>query len=138
MDTKNSFADRIKKLHEVLGISSQQAFADKIGITKGNYNSYLTGSQPSLDKLNNILTNVENLNPNWLILGEGEMFLPKAEKIKEEPEDKTEGSDKSFYETIFIEKEKQLSNLIKTNEELVKNNTILTSVVESLSKDNTR
>lgn len=82
MKSNSSFAERLITLKERLKIKSQQEFSDRVGITKGNYNSYLKGVQPSLDKLVNILTNVENLNPNWLIKGEGEMFLPQISSSK--------------------------------------------------------
>lgn len=136
MTLNSSFADRLIALKDRLKIKSQQDFADRIGITKGNYNSYLKGTQPSLDKLINILTNIEGLNPNWLMKGEGEMFLSQLsnnENVLNEEQIVYEKSEKSFYELVLIEKEKQLNKLIETNEKLVKNNGKLTNAIDNLS-----
>jgi transcriptional regulator with XRE-family HTH domain len=144
MKSNSSFAERLITLKERLKIKSQQEFSDRVGITKGNYNSYLKGVQPSLDKLVNILTNVENLNPNWLIKGEGEMFLPQissSKNILNEKEIEYKAPDKLIYEQILLEKEKQISKLMETNDKLVKNNGKLSNVIDNLantlSKKNT-
>ena len=81
MDTNSSFTDRLVYLQDCLKIKSGRSFASRIGISHGNYQSYKKGSQPTLDKLINILTSVDNLNTDWLIYGKGEVFLPGSSEI---------------------------------------------------------
>ncbi|MFA5651198.1 MAG: hypothetical protein WC914_08685 [Proteiniphilum sp.] len=87
MDTSSSFSDRLTYLQDLLEIDTGRSFAKKIGITHGNLQSYKKGSQPRLDKLINILTSVEDLNPVWLLYGEGEVFIVKE---KEEEKDNSD------------------------------------------------
>lgn len=87
MDNVNSsFFDRLMQLKTSLGIDSERSFAKAIGLTYGNYNSYKTGSSPSLNKLVSILTSIDNLNTDWLIFGSAPMFK-ESDKIKEMPHD---------------------------------------------------
>lgn len=69
-----SFPNRLNDIKNHLGISSERKFAEAIGISYSNYQSYKRGSSPSLDKLIDILSNVKNLNPDWLVFGNGLMF----------------------------------------------------------------
>lgn len=84
MDTNSSFKDRLGYLQDCLKVKSGRSFASRIGITHANYNSYMKGSQPTLNKLIKILTSVENLNPDWLLYGRGEVFLPGSSEIIDE------------------------------------------------------
>lgn len=116
MDTSSSFADRMRCLRNLYDDLSQEVFAEKFGISKQNYHSYLRGSQPTLDKLVNILSGVEGLNPNWLIYGKGEMFI--SGKDEEDISADTSNLDESAVpvsKTEYFEMKKQISELITTN-----------------------
>jgi transcriptional regulator with XRE-family HTH domain len=57
---------------------SHEAFCERINVAKGTLSAYLTGkSQPKLDFLTAVVRDFE-LNANWLISGEGEMFRSKG------------------------------------------------------------
>lgn len=116
MDTNSSFADRLKCLKNLYDDLGQDVFAKKLGISKQNYYSYLRGSQPTLEKLVNILSCVEGLNPIWLIYGKGEMFI--SGKGAEEISPETSNLDESTVpvsKTEYFEMKKQISELITTN-----------------------
>lgn len=66
--------ERIKTIidNQELSVS---AFAEKIGVLQQTLNNYLTkGRDPSYDVINKILTTFVDLDPTWLITGEGEMY----------------------------------------------------------------
>ncbi|MFA5462672.1 MAG: hypothetical protein WC265_01200 [Dysgonamonadaceae bacterium] len=109
MDTNSSFTDRLDYLQDCLQIKSGRSFASRIGITHGNYQSYRKGSQPTLDKLINILTSVENLNPYWLLYGRGEIFLAESS----ETEDKNNLSEKERLLRIIESQQRTIENLSK-------------------------
>ena len=87
MNVTDSFADRLKILRDWLEVKREQDYIEKMGITRDNFKSYTRGSQPSLDKVANILSSVENLNPEWLVMGEGEMIRKKDKKKDEQEKD---------------------------------------------------
>ena len=66
--------DRIIKFltHENLTATK---FADEIGVQRSSISHILSGrSNPSFDFIQKILTRYKNLNADWLILGNGQMF----------------------------------------------------------------
>ncbi|WP_016758351.1 helix-turn-helix domain-containing protein [Leptospira weilii] len=71
--------ERILKLIEILKITNGD-FALNIGISPGALSQYLSGKNKSLsvDTITSI-KNTYNVNPLWLLTGEGEIFLPKIE-----------------------------------------------------------
>jgi transcriptional regulator with XRE-family HTH domain len=53
--------------------------ADIIGITRSSMSHIINGrNNPSLDVMRKILENFPNINPEWLILGKGEMYRQKS------------------------------------------------------------
>ena len=55
-------------------ISSSQ-FADKINVSNSAISHIINGrNKPSLEIIQNILIKFPDINPRWLILGEGEIF----------------------------------------------------------------
>jgi phage repressor protein C with HTH and peptisase S24 domain len=70
----NSINSRIKSLIDALGVS-QNAFAKALN-TSGSRVSNITSerNKPDSDILTEILGVYRNVNPDWLLLGEGEIF----------------------------------------------------------------
>lgn len=79
MNIKN----RLKFLIDTLKISYKD-FSKKTGIPYTSLQNYIYGSrQPTIENLQKICTQL-NVNLNWLLTGEGEMFIQKEKPIAEE------------------------------------------------------
>lgn len=83
---------RIIEIIKVLGIT-QKEFAECIGISAGGLTEYIKGR--SKDLVSSIVANIVinyNINPEWLLTGKGDMFLPisstKEPIVNEIPADK--------------------------------------------------
>ncbi len=73
---------RINQLIEKLGYN-KSAFATKIGVSQPVITHITSGrNNPGLEVIQKILINCPETNPQWLILGTGEMLLNN--KLKEE------------------------------------------------------
>lgn len=74
--------ERLRKLRKTLGLT-QQAFADKLGIARGNIGAYEVGKNALSDAVISLICREFDVNENWLRTGEGEMFieLTKEEEI---------------------------------------------------------
>lgn len=56
---------------------SVRAFSSAIGATDTNTRNYIDrGSKPNSEYLEKLLRRFNDINPSWLLLGEGEPFLP--------------------------------------------------------------
>jgi transcriptional regulator with XRE-family HTH domain len=63
--------DRFKQILEHLGASAAE-FADKLGVQRSAVSHILSGrNNPSLEFLQKVLTNYPQINPDWLLLGMG-------------------------------------------------------------------
>ena len=67
--------ERLKKLRKALDMT-QQEFADKIGISRGNIGAYEVGKNALSDAVISLICREFNVNEEWLRTGEGDMFLP--------------------------------------------------------------
>ena len=66
--------DRLLKFLNVEGISYTK-FADEIGVQRSSISHILSGrNKPSFDFIQKILTRYDKINPEWLIMGKGEML----------------------------------------------------------------
>lgn len=65
--------DRIKELRKKLKLT-QQEFADKIGISRGNIAAYEVGKNAASDAVVALVCDRFNVNEEWLRTGHGEMF----------------------------------------------------------------
>lgn len=74
--------ERLRKLRKTLDLT-QQTFADRIGIARGNIGSYEVGKSNLSDAVISLICREFNVNEHWLRTGEGEMFikLTKEEEI---------------------------------------------------------
>ncbi|MFA5518827.1 MAG: helix-turn-helix transcriptional regulator [Spirochaetota bacterium] len=77
--------DRIIAIIDILGFT-QKKFADQIGITAGGLTDFIKGRSKDLSSstVANIVIQF-NVNPTWLLTGEGEMFVtsPPSPLLKE-------------------------------------------------------
>lgn len=102
--------ERIIELLEAKGLSNSK-FAEMIDIQKSSVSHFLRGrNNPSLEVVVKILKTFKEINPDWLLLGEGTMY--KSEAKNESPptlfhtenevntvEEKSNELDKSLAET---------------------------------------
>ncbi|WP_061222156.1 helix-turn-helix domain-containing protein [Leptospira weilii] len=73
-------SDRIRVLLKALGVT-QKEFADNVGISQGFVSEIINGKNvPSHETLARIAFKYR-VNLNWLINGEGEMFIPQRDEL---------------------------------------------------------
>lgn len=66
--------ERIERVKDSLGLTARQ-FAAEIHVQPGTISNMMSGrNNPSLDVMRRILERYPTLNPEWLILGKGEMW----------------------------------------------------------------
>ncbi|RLP55499.1 MAG: helix-turn-helix domain-containing protein [Ketobacter sp.] len=100
MTKRESTKSRLIKLRELLSLS-QKDFSDSIGITQGALSRLETGkSKLSLDTLTQI-SQVFNINCNWLINGQGNQFL-SGNKNNSESERKQSVITRDINDSILI------------------------------------
>lgn len=66
--------ERLKKLRKTLDMT-QQEFADKLGIARGNIGAYEVGKNAPSDAVISLICREFNVNEEWLREGKGEMFI---------------------------------------------------------------
>ena len=67
---------RINKIIKENGINVNK-FSQKIGVNRSTMSHILSGrNNPSIDLINKILDNFNEINPTWLLRGSGSMYLP--------------------------------------------------------------
>lgn len=69
--------DRIKKIRKELDLT-QQEFADRMGISRGNIAAYEVGKNAPSDTAISLICTKFNVNEHWLRDGTGEMFIPQT------------------------------------------------------------
>ena len=65
---------RLKEVRKELGFN-QTDFAKHLGIPQTAYSMIENGNRPLADKYVKVICSAFNVNENWFITGEGEMFL---------------------------------------------------------------
>jgi transcriptional regulator with XRE-family HTH domain len=124
---------RISEVLTILGIT-QAAFCEKTGINRPTVNTVLKGiNAPSFMVVESILRNFPNLNPNWLILGNGEIWINEFDNLnnqiitaKKSNGKKNQGSletsnEKEFLQKIIMDKDSHIADLRRTIALLEKN-----------------
>lgn len=93
--------ERLKKLRKSLDLT-QQEFADKIGIARGNIGAYEVGKNVPSDAVISLICKTDfsrgRVNENWLRTGEGDMFteMSRDEQIEKFVGDLLHGEEDSF------------------------------------------
>lgn len=68
--------DRIAKFLKAENIASSK-FADEIGVQRSSISHIIAGrNNPSLELIQKMLNRFDKINPDWLILGKGDMYRP--------------------------------------------------------------
>lgn len=81
--------DRIKELILAEGLTPA-SFADTIGIQRSSISHILNGrNNPSLDFIMKTLQRFPNLNPDWLLLGDGEMVRSTERPVNKVVKERT-------------------------------------------------
>ncbi|WBO86276.1 hypothetical protein [Hymenobacter yonginensis] len=91
--SQETVSQRLSTLIKTLGLNPR-SFSEKYGVNEGTTRGYTTrGSVPNADYIGTLLNSIEHLNPAWLLLGKGEMFLTGAPEVQvldvKRPEDAT-------------------------------------------------
>lgn len=72
--------DRIRKIIDTEQLS-QSEFAEKVGVQRSNISHILAGrNKPSVDFIQKLLQNFDNLNSEWVLMGIGEMYKNNTEQ----------------------------------------------------------
>jgi transcriptional regulator with XRE-family HTH domain len=74
--------ERLKKLRKALELT-QQEFADRIGISRGNIGAYEVGKNNPSDAVISLICKEFKVNEEWLRTGTGEMFRAGPNSILE-------------------------------------------------------
>ena len=83
---QTSANERLRTLQKVLGYTSQQAFADALGIKQGSLSDiYMAKNGIGVSGRIKIALSKHGVNIDWLDTGEGEMLRMAEEKAEEKP-----------------------------------------------------
>jgi transcriptional regulator with XRE-family HTH domain len=99
MEIKMNLAERLKFFRESLGLT-QEEFAKKLNTTQAVISNYERGARvPTADFLNR-LTEIFHLDINWLLTGEGPMFVggSKVVDIKDVPKEQIKEFIEEFWQ----------------------------------------
>ncbi len=113
--------ERLVQVIELKGIAKEK-FYKKIGSTSANFRGNARKTPLRSDIIENVLSEISDLSPEWLLTGKGAML--KTDTSNTEPLDTSE---KVQYE----EKIRLLENTLKDKEEIIK---LLREQVDSLKK----
>lgn len=101
--------DRIAKFLASESISSSK-FADEIGVQRSSISHIIAGrNNPSLELIQKILNRFDSINPDWLILGKGDMYRP--------------GKSVTLFDQVIENKEENvIKSKVPVNKEIIENN----------------
>ena len=77
----SNIKERILYLSEIKKITKEKFFED-LGVTYGNFKGKAKEKALSSDVLAKIVAKYPDINPHWLLTGEGEMFKNKLMMMK--------------------------------------------------------
>lgn len=91
--------ERIKDIRKKEGLS-QQKFADKLGIARGNIAAYEVGKNSPSDAAVSLICSKFNVNKDWLLTGKGDMYDVPEDEVADVVSDLLE-EDNPFYDLII-------------------------------------
>lgn len=92
--------ERLKQLRKALNLT-QQEFADRIGIARGNIGAYEVGKNAPSDAVVSLICREFNVNEEWFRSGEGEIFQIPDDEDAALVSDLLENTDDDFYRTAL-------------------------------------
>ncbi len=117
--------ERIKQIRNLEGLS-QQKFADRLKIARGNIAAYEVGKNAPSDAVIALICKEFSINEQWLRTGQGEMKRQRTrnQQVIEFTNDALEGIDESFKKRLLIAlsklTEKDWENLADMAERVLK------------------
>lgn len=79
---QDAINQRLKILIEALGMNIR-SFSKKLGVSDSTTRNYIDkGSKPPADYIAQVASSIERINPAWLLLGKGEMFLTGTPEVQ--------------------------------------------------------
>lgn len=95
--------ERLKELRKSLNLT-QQAFADRIGIARGNIGAYEVGKNAPSDAVISLICKEFNVNEEWMRYGTGDMFahLNRQQKIAQFSADLFRSEEESFKSRLIM------------------------------------
>ena len=111
--------ERIEKVKDTLGLTARQ-FAAEIHVQPGTISNMMAGrNNPSLEVMKRIMERYPTLNPEWLILGNGDMWrtVPGREPglfdaMAPDPKEKSDRTTKKEEPQIIAAPSKQISRIV--------------------------
>lgn len=100
---------RILQYVESIGITREE-FYKHASLNGANFRGRSALSELSADKIANILRCYEDIDPDWLLLGKGEMIRSKNPKNT---------SEETLALKIILEKDARIEQLVRENERLL-------------------
>lgn len=91
--------ERIKDIRKKEGLS-QQKFADKLGIARGNIAAYEVGKNAPSDAVISLICSKFNVNKDWILTGKGDMYDIPEDEVAAVVSDLLEESN-PFYDIII-------------------------------------
>ena len=101
--------ERLKDLRKALGLT-QQEFADRIGIARGNIGAYEVSKNSPSDAVISLICREFNVNQVWLRDGTGEMFQIPDDEDAARTAGATGNTDRRFYQAVL--------NIVRTYSQL--------------------
>ncbi len=77
-EPKTELAKRLREIRRVLGNEERGAFAQRLNLQRTTLANYEIGAHEPTSSAINAYHRVYNINPHWLVTGEGEMFSDMA------------------------------------------------------------
>lgn len=130
----SNIKERILYILEIKGITKSKFF-EKIGMTYGNFTGKSKETPLNSDAIGNILLEFPDLNPLWLIIGEGEVLKEEGEVISlSKPQENDNNEVVSLLKDKVSLLEKNIALLEKENAYQAKEILLLEKEVSNLKK----
>lgn len=97
-----NISDRVKKLRKELGVS-QGDFAEKLKVTAGAISQIENGGGVSSELLSNLYSAYPQINPEWLLIGKGDMFVHYSMVSEPQAQYKAQKSNKQIFSDDDLE-----------------------------------
>lgn len=111
--------ERIEKVKDSLGLTARQ-FAAEIRVQPGTISNMMAGrNNPSLEVMKRIMERYPTLNPEWLIVGKGDMWrtVPGQDpelfdRLAPDPKDKKARAAQKEEPQVIAAPSKQIKNIV--------------------------